>query len=226
MAMQRGRGAGEKWDVFHSHAGEQKKDFVDVMHTLLTMILLEDKTQPNKALFPVFYGYDVEQCWDFKAFRALYDTEPWVGGEEKPDDCMLDAWARSVEELCQYCGVRQDQARHYQGQLAKLAVEGVVECLISIGQLPQGYSPKQVIPCFLARKTPILFGREEELAWLRGRLCAPTEKFPAAVIRGGCGDGKSALAMELGMQMYEAGEIPRGAYLIDLAGRYSPAISC
>ena len=22
---------------------------------------------------------------------------------------MLDAWAKSVEELCQYCGVRQDQ---------------------------------------------------------------------------------------------------------------------
>lgn len=73
-------------------------------------ILLENRSsQPRKALFAVFYGYDVEQCWDFKAFRALYDTEPWVGGEEKPDDSVLDAWAKSVEELCQYCGVRQDQ---------------------------------------------------------------------------------------------------------------------
>ena len=118
------------------------------------------------------------------------------------------------------------QARRYQGQLAKLAVEGVIECLISIGQLPQGYSPKPVTPCFLARKTPTLLGREDDLEWLRGRLYAPTGEFPAAVIRGGCGDGKSALAMELGMQMYEAGEIPGGAYMIDLAGQYSPATFC
>ena len=110
------------------------------------------------------------------------------------------------------------QARQYQGQLAKLAVGSVIDCLISIGQLPPGYSLKQIGPNFLARKTLKLFGREGDLEWLRERLCAPTRKFPAAVIKGGCGDGKSALAMELGMQMYEAGKLPGGAYLIDLAG--------
>ena len=110
------------------------------------------------------------------------------------------------------------QARQYEGQLAKLAVKSVINCLINIGQLPQNYTFKQIGPNFLARKTPKLFGREDELEWLRGRLCAPTGKFPAAVIKGGCGDGKSALAMELGMQMYEAGKLPGGAYLIDLAG--------
>ncbi len=118
------------------------------------------------------------------------------------------------------------QARHYQGHFVKLAVDSVIECLISIGKLPQGYSPKQIGSNWLRRKTPVLFGREEELTWLRGTLCAPIKTFPAAVIRGGCGDGKSALAMELGMQLYEAGEIPGGAYLIDLAGGCSPATSC
>ena len=119
------------------------------------------------------------------------------------------------------------QARQYQGELARLAVESIVNCLISIGQLPPGslHSMKQVGPNFLARKTPILFGREEELAELRERLC-DSKDFPAAVIRGGCGDGKSALAMELGMQLWEAGELPGGAYLLDLAGKYSPAIPC
>ena len=117
------------------------------------------------------------------------------------------------------------QARHYQGQLVKSAVDSVIDCLISIGKLPQGYSPKQIGSNGLARKTRVLFGREEELARLRERLCDP-KHFPAAVIRGGCGDGKSALAMELGMQMWEAGELPGGAYLIDLAGKYSPAIPC
>ena len=117
------------------------------------------------------------------------------------------------------------QARHYQGQLAKLAVESVIECLISTGRLPQGYSPKQFGSNWLARKTPVLFGREGELERLRGRLCDP-KHFPAAVIRGGCGDGKSALAMELGMQLWEAGELPGGAYLIDLAGEYTPAMPC
>lgn len=106
-----------------------------------------------------------------------------------------------------------------------LAMDGIIECLKSIGRLPQNYSPTGVIPCFLARKTPDLFGREQELSWLRGRLCA-SGKFPAAVIRGGCGDGKSALAMELGMQLYETGEIPGGAYLVDLAGEYSLATPC
>ena len=114
------------------------------------------------------------------------------------------------------------QARQYQGELARLAVESIINCLISIGQLPPGslHSMKQVGTNFLARKTPVLFGREGELERLRGRLCDP-KNFPAAVISGGCGDGKSALAMELGMQMYEAGELPGGAYLIDLAGNMS-----
>ena len=51
-------------------------------------ILLDDRSaqedrspQPGKAIFAIFYGYDVKQCWDFNVFRALYDTEPWVGGE-------------------------------------------------------------------------------------------------------------------------------------------------
>lgn len=34
--MQRGDGVEEKWDVVLSHAGEQKKDFADVVHMLLT----------------------------------------------------------------------------------------------------------------------------------------------------------------------------------------------
>ena len=76
----------------------------------LQILLDNRRSQPKNAIFPVFYGYDAKQCWDFKAFRALYDTEPWVGGEEKPGDSVLDAWAKSVEELCKYCGVRQDQA--------------------------------------------------------------------------------------------------------------------
>ena len=82
-------------------------------------ILLDDRSaqeekgpQPEKAIFAIFYGYDVKQCWDFNVFRALYDTEPWVGGEEKPDSSVLDAWAKNVEELCQYCGLRKDQVSY------------------------------------------------------------------------------------------------------------------
>ena len=38
-------------------------------------ILLDNRTsQPNKTLFAVFYGYEVNECWDFKAFRPLYNT--------------------------------------------------------------------------------------------------------------------------------------------------------
>ena len=67
----------------------------------LQILLDNRRLQPNKALFAVFYGYDVDQCSDINAFRALYDTERWVGGEEKPDNSKLDAWAKSVKELCQ-----------------------------------------------------------------------------------------------------------------------------
>ena len=38
QAMQRGDGAEAKWDVFLSHAGEQKKEFVDLMHAWLTEV--------------------------------------------------------------------------------------------------------------------------------------------------------------------------------------------
>ena len=38
QATQRGDGTEAKWDVFLSHAGEQKKDFVDLMHAWLTEV--------------------------------------------------------------------------------------------------------------------------------------------------------------------------------------------
>ena len=84
-------------------------------------ILLDDRSaepiaQPKKAIFAVFYGYDVNQCSDIKAFRALlYDTKQWVGGEEIPDKSVLDAWAKSVAELCKYCGIRKDQVSDQTG---------------------------------------------------------------------------------------------------------------
>ena len=83
-------------------------------------ILLDDRSaqpsdQPQKAIFAVFYGYEVEQCSKMQVFRALYDTEKWVGGEEIPDKKVLDAWAKNVEELCKYCGIRKDQVSDQTG---------------------------------------------------------------------------------------------------------------
>ena len=87
-------------------------EFVRKRATMRELQILLDnrRSQPGNAIFPVLYGYNVEQCWDFNTFRALYDTELWVGGEDMPDDSVLDAWAKNVNELCEYCGVRQDQA--------------------------------------------------------------------------------------------------------------------
>lgn len=109
------------------------------------------------------------------------------------------------------------QARYYQGQVARLAVEGVISCLIRIGKLHLGYSADRVAPRFLARKTDLLHGRDEEMRWLRERL-GTDRAFSAAVIKGGAGAGKSALAMEFGMQLCEEGQLPGGAYVVNMAG--------
>jgi hypothetical protein len=111
------------------------------------------------------------------------------------------------------------QARWYQGEEARLAVKGVISCLIRIGKLHPEYIADRVAPNFLARKTELLHGRDEEMRWLQERL--GTERtFSAAVIRGGAGDGKSAIAMEFGMQLYEAGQLPGGAYVVNMTGPF------
>lgn len=98
-----------------------------------------------------------------------------------------------------------------------MAVEGVISCLIRIGKLHPGYSADRRAPNFLARKTDLLHGRDEEMRWLLERL-ATDSAFSAVVIYGGAGDGKSAIAMEFGMQLYEAGQLPGGAYVVNMAG--------
>ncbi|KAK9829532.1 hypothetical protein WJX72_006350 [[Myrmecia] bisecta] len=202
-------------------------DFVRGKYTMAELHLLLEKhsMQPAEeptSVFPIFYGLTIEQCIDQNTFRALYDADPWVGGTGRPDPDVLDMWARDIETLCKICCSQPAEDCHYDGRMPNLAAEAVIAYLRSIGRLPAGYhSSAPVGANLLARKTTPLFGREEELQLLHAALQGdPGKQGCAAFIWGGAGAGKSALAMEAGMHMWETGELPGGAYCFSLAGTY------
>ena len=106
------------------------------------------------------------------------------------------------------------QARCYQGQLATMAVESIIDCLIQAKRLPHGYSlgkPQCHVPANLCR----LIGREQELQ----QVAAAFQKDArCVVIQGGPGEGKSALAQAAVRHLWEQAKLPGGAYVVNLAG--------
>ena len=106
------------------------------------------------------------------------------------------------------------QARFYQGQLASMAVDSVIDCLQKAGRLIPGYSlgmPQCHVPANVRR----LIGRERELQQVLAGLDGDAR---CMVIQGGPGEGKSALAQAAVWQLREHGKVPGGAYLVNLAG--------
>jgi hypothetical protein len=105
------------------------------------------------------------------------------------------------------------QARHYQGQLAEMAVRAVIRCLQAVGRLPENYS-LGMPQCHVPSNAHRLIGRHTELEavldGLRERRCI--------VISGGPGEGKTTLAQEAVWRLWEQKALPGGAYAVDLTG--------
>ena len=105
------------------------------------------------------------------------------------------------------------QARHYQGVSATSAVEAVIRCLVDVGRLPKGYSlgmPR----CHVPSNPCSLIGRAEEVQQVLKSL----QEHRCVIISGGPGEGKTALAQKVVWDMWERGELPGGAYPVNLAG--------
>ena len=111
------------------------------------------------------------------------------------------------------CTTCSAQAWPYQGILATSAVEAVIRCLQVVGRLPEGYSlgmPR----CFVPSNPCSLIGRAKEEQQVLDGL----QKNRCVIISGGPGEGKSALAQKVVWDMWERGELPGGAYPVNLAG--------
>ena len=105
------------------------------------------------------------------------------------------------------------QAQHYQGVFAMNAVDPVIHCLQAVGRLPEDYSlgmPQCHVPC----NPRSLMGREEE----EGCVLKGLQTKRCVIISGKPGEGKTALAQKGVWDMWERGELPGGAYCVDLAG--------
>ena len=106
------------------------------------------------------------------------------------------------------------QARFYQGRLASMAVDAVINCLKRAGRLPLDYS-KGKPKCHVTANARKLIGREQELQQVLSGLEGDTR---CVVISGGPGEGKSALAQAAAWQLRKQGKLPGGAYTVNLAG--------
>ena len=105
QAMQRGDSATARWDVFLSHAGEQKKEFVDLMHAWLTEVyrlkcfLDEHSLRRRNLRFLVANGEMLEACISrlnifsnincLFRFLALNTFVQYIEFHRNPSRCLL-----------------------------------------------------------------------------------------------------------------------------------------
>ena len=105
------------------------------------------------------------------------------------------------------------QARHYQGVSAAHAADAVTRCLQAEGRLPEGYS--LTMPrCFVPSNPGSLLGQAKEQQEVLDGL----QKNRCVIISGGPGEGKTAMAQKVVWDLWERGELPGGAYPVNLAG--------
>ena len=106
------------------------------------------------------------------------------------------------------------QAQHYQGVFAMNAVDPVIHCLQAVGRLPEDYSlgmPQCHVPC----NPRSLMGREEEEGLCTERSADQEVCHHQRQAWGGQdGPGTESVCGTCG----SAGELPGGAYCVDLAG--------
>ncbi|KAK9805263.1 hypothetical protein WJX72_009625 [[Myrmecia] bisecta] len=116
-----------------------------------------------------------------------------------------------IHKLCEVTGIREDKARYYSGEQAVEAVNTVIKFLKEAGCLPPDYGggPQN---CVLRMHSQLL-GRDSELQ----QVLAYLKEHRWAAIVGGPGEGKSALAAELVHTLYADGQLPGGAYPVDLS---------
>lgn len=93
------------------------------------------------------------------------------------------------------------------------AVDAVIHSLQAVGRLPPDYSlgmPKCTVPA----NPKSLIGREEEV----DLVVAGLQKHRCVIMSGEPGEGKTALAQKVVRDLWERGDLPGGAYTVDLAG--------
>ncbi|KAK9805689.1 hypothetical protein WJX72_012090 [[Myrmecia] bisecta] len=141
----------------------------------------------------VFHGTTVEACCAMDMAGAL---------TEYKDD---------IRELCEVTGIREDKTRYYKGEQAVEAVNTAIRFLKEAGRLPSAYGGGP--QCRVMSTHSKLLGRDTELK----QVCEYMQNQRWAAIVGGPGEGKSALAAEVAHTLYADGQLPGGAYAINLS---------
>lgn len=78
---------------------------------------------------------------------------------------------------------------------------------------------QRAVPMFAERLADRIIGRDAEL----GDICQAMRAGGAVVIVGGPGEGKSTLANEAGLRLWEWGTCPAGIFHLDLQGTQAGA---
>ena len=113
------------------------------------------------------------------------------------------------------------QADGFYTQIAQRVVNHVINHLKDIGRLASDYSAQssdsRLEPVFLTLLTDRMVGRDRELQ----EVCKAVRQKRHVAIVGDPGEGKSTLANEAGLQLWESRSCPAGVFRVDLQGKGS-----
>jgi hypothetical protein len=142
-------------------------------------------------------------------------------------DAVIDINSRSerlASDLTLECCLQQN---HFEGKLAGVVADAVVEHLIATKELPESCRVRDTVDMsrvMLSRPGNLkVVGRADEMQRVMEAL---TGDAGAAVLLGGPGEGKSTVAMEVGLELCTRGWFPGGAFVIDFLGAYELSWCC
>jgi hypothetical protein len=127
-----------------------------------------------------------------------------------------------MADLGHVCGLTLGyclQQNHFEGKLAGVVADAVVEYLITTKRLPESCRSRDAVDMsrvMLSRPGNLqVVGRDGEVQRV---IEALTGDAGAAVLVGGPGEGKSTVAMEAGLELCKRGWFPGGAFVVDFFG--------
>ncbi|KAK9809597.1 hypothetical protein WJX73_006366 [Symbiochloris irregularis] len=189
------------------------------------MLPLDKPQEVLQALFvtmtqsadPLTTGKNVIREHSMRHYMALVQSPMAAEGQVKPGSAVLEARTPFEFFVAKEMQANAGAMANSKGMLAE--VQGTLAAVRSIlsqanTQPAAGMQMQKAVPMFAERLAECIIGRDSEL----GAVCEAMRGGGSVVIVGGPGEGKSSLANEAGVRLWEWGTCPAGVFHVDLQG--------